>query len=132
MPTADPPAELVTPVNRAVLAYLADKSAHSDIAGILTQAIEPLGDVQTYCPDWHAYRYVVVSTKGVIFGLAVGMDTVAFRLDPAMKARALLTGGVPYPECGDQWVAVCHGGQDSDWPAVDVRFWARKAYGFAR
>jgi len=51
MPTADPPAELVTPVNRAVLAYLADKSAHSDIAGILTQAIEPLGDVQTYCPD---------------------------------------------------------------------------------
>jgi hypothetical protein len=126
-----PPA-LATDVNRAVLAYVEKLSAHSDIADVLTSAVKPLGDVQLFCPDWQAYRYVVVSTRGVIFGLAVGMDTVAFRLDERMKARALLTGGVAYPQCGDEWVAVVHHQADSDWPAVDVRFWALKAYVHAR
>ena len=130
--TLDPPAELVTPVNRAVLAHLAEKSAHSDIAEVLTRAVKPLGDVQIFCPDWHSYRYVVVSTRGVVFGFALGMETVAFRLGDAMKQRALVTGGIAYPACGDDWVAVCHGGQDSDWPAVDTPFWVRQAYIHAR
>lgn len=115
-----------------MLAHLADKSAHSDIAEVLTQAVEPLGDVQIFCPDRHGYRYVVASTKGVIFGFAIGMDTIALRLDERMRQRALQTGGVAYPECGDEWVAVCHHRQDADWPAVDVRFWARQAYIRAR
>ena len=128
----DLPPALATAVNHPVLAHLEGKSAHSDIAQVLTDAVTPLGDVQLYCPNWHAYRYVVASTRGVIFGFAIGMHTIAFRLDEKMKSRALLTGGVPYPECGEQWVAVVHHGQDSDWPAVDVRFWARKAYVYAR
>lgn len=130
--TQDPPPELALPVNDIVLAHLDGKSAHSDIAQVLTDAVKPLGDVQVFCPNWHKYRYVVASTKGVIFGFAIGMNTVAFRLDEKMKSRALLTGGIEYPECGKDWVEVVHHGQDSDWPAVDVRFWARKAYVYAR
>lgn len=126
-----PPA-LLTDVNRAVLAYVGNLSAHSDIADVLQGAVKPLGDVQLFCPDRQAYRYVVASTGGVIFGLAAGMDTVAFRLDAKMRERALLTGGVACPECGPEWVAVVHHQPDSDWPAVDVRFWARKAYVHAR
>lgn len=127
------PEEILTsPANRNVLAYLADKSAHSDIVDVLRAAVRPLGDVQLFCPDWQAYRYVVASTGGIIFGVAVGMDTVAFRLDARMRERALATGGETLAEYGPEWVAVVHRLPDSDWPAVDVAFWARKAYVFAR
>ena len=120
------------PLNKQVLAYVKDLSAHSDVTDTLLAAIKPLGDVQVFCPDFAAYRYVVVSTKGVVFGFAIGMDTIAFRLDERMKSRALSTGGIPCQECGDDWIAVMHKRQDSDWPAVDVRFWALKAYVHAR
>lgn len=126
------PPSLDHPLNRVVLAHVLPLSAHSDLADVLRAAVKPLGDVQLYCPDWQSYRAVVASTKGIVFGFAVGADTVAFRLDPKMKARALQTGGVPYPDCGDDWVAVLHRRPDSDWPAVDVRFWALKAYAHAR
>ncbi|HSC28328.1 MAG TPA: hypothetical protein VLD67_13700 [Vicinamibacterales bacterium] len=119
-------------VNRAVLAYLQDKSAHSDITAVLERAVEPLGDVQLYSPDPSAYRYVVASTKSIIFGFVVGMNTMVFRLDERMRERAIATGGIAYPECGAEWVAVLDHRPDSDWPAVDVRFWARKAYVYAR
>ena len=126
------PPEFTSAVNQKVLAHLDGKSAHSDIAQVLMEAVKPLGDVQLFCPNWHDFRYVVASTKGVIFGFAIGMNTVAFRLDEKMKDRALLTGGTAYADCGDDWAAVVHQGQDSDWPAVDVTFWARKAYVYAR
>lgn len=129
---SDPPIDLLTPINRAVLAHLDGKSAHSDVAGSLTEAVKPLGDVQLFCPNWHHYRYVAGSTKGVIFAIAVGMNVIAVRLDERMKQRALRTGAVAYPECGEDWVAVVHPEQDADWPAVDTRFWARKAYVYAR
>jgi hypothetical protein len=126
------PPPLLNDANRKVLDYLADKSTHSDIADVLRAAVKPLGDVQLFCPDWQAYRYVVASTGGIIFGVALGMDTVGFRLDARMRSRALATGGEAFPECGPEWVAVVHHLPDSDWPAVDVTFWARKAYVFAR
>ena len=85
------PPELDTEQNRAVLAHLDPLSAHSDIVEVLMKAVEPLGDVQTFCPDPHEYRYVVVSTKNVVFGFAEGMTSVAFRLDERLKQRALLT-----------------------------------------
>jgi hypothetical protein len=128
----DVPATLHTSFNAGVLAYLADKSAHGDIAGALVASVAPLGDVQAFCPDAGSYRYVLVSTRGVVFGLAVGMATIAFRLDPKMRARALSTGGLLWPECGEDWVAVAHRRPDDDWPALDLTFWARKAYVHAR
>jgi len=124
------PTELQTDINRQVLDHLAGLSAHSDIVEALGAALEPLGDVQTFCPDIREYRYVVASTRGVIIALAGGMDTIGFRLDERMKARALTSGGAAYPECGPQWVAFTL--FRSDWPKVDFEFWARKAYVAAR
>jgi hypothetical protein len=124
------PAELDASINQKVLSYLDGLSAHSDVAGALSAALKPLEDVQTFCPDWQQYRYVVASTKGIIIALAVGMDTIGFRLDERMKARALACGGVPYPECGDEWVSFKL--FRDDWPKMDVEFWARKAYVAAR
>lgn len=128
----DIPSALTRGVNERVLAYLRDLSAHDDIAGVLMASVKPLGDVQVFCPDVSTYRYVLVSTKGIVFGFAVGMDTIAFRLDARMKGRALATGGIAHPECGEDWVAVVHTLPDDDWPNVDVTFWARKAYVYAR
>lgn len=123
---------LELPVNEPVLSYVRRLSAHSDIAEMLVEAVQPLGDVQVFCPNSAEYRYVVASTHKVIFGFAVGMDTVAFRLDERMRARAIATGGFAFSECGEEWVAVVHHQPDSDWPAVDTKFWARKSYVYAR
>jgi len=128
--TQNVPPELQTSINRQVLNHVEDLSAHSDIVEALGAALEPLGDVQIFCPDCQQYRYVVASTMGIIFALAVGMDTIAFRLDERMKARALASGGSPYAECGEDWVSFTL--FRNDWPKIDVEFWARKAYVAAR
>ena len=124
------PVELQTSTNRQVLDHLKGLSAHSDVAEALTAALQPLGDVQIFCPDSQQYRYVIASTKGIIIALAVGMNTIGFRLDERMKARALASGTVSNAECGPQWVSFTL--FRSDWPRVDLEFWARKAYVAAR
>ena len=58
------------------------------------------------------------------------MSVIGFRLDERMKARALASGGSPYPECGNDWVSFTL--FRDDWPKVDLEFWARKAYVAAR
>jgi hypothetical protein len=124
------PDELQTNINREVLNHVEGLSAHSDIAEALDAALEPLGDVQIFCPDCQEYLYVVASTKSIIIALAVGMNTIGFRLDERMKARALANGGSPYAECGNEWVSFTL--FRSDWPKIDGEFWARKAYVAAR
>ena len=124
------PSELQTSINRQVLDHVKGLSAHSDIAGALGKALEPLGDVQIFCPDSHQYLYVVASTRGIIIALDVGMNTIGFRLDERMRARALASGGLPYAECGKEWVSFTL--FRDDWPKIDVEFWARKAYVAAR
>ncbi len=124
------PPELDTSINQRVLKCLEGVSAHSDVAEALTTALKPLGDVQLFCPDPKQYRYLVASTKGVIFASAVGMNTTCFRLDERMKPRALASGATPYPDCGDPWVSFAL--FRDDWPKVDLEFWARKAYVAAR
>jgi hypothetical protein len=124
------PAGLETAINRQVIRHVGTLSAHSDVAEALDLALQPLGDVQRFCPDPHGCSYVLASTRGIIFAVALGMGTVAFRLDDRMKARALATGGAPFPECGQQWVSFTL--FRDDWPKTDVEFWARKAYVAAR
>jgi len=126
----DVPAELQTSINRQVLDHLEGLSAHSDVAEALSAALQPLGDVQIFCPDCQQYRYLVASTKGIIIALAVGMNTAGFRLDERMRARALASGGLPYAECGNEWVSFTL--FRDDWPKIDIEFWARKAYVAAR
>jgi hypothetical protein len=117
-------------INHAVLEYLGSRSAHGDVASALADAVAPLGDVQAYCPDWARFRYVVVATRGVVFGFAVDMDSVGFRLGPEFKARALTCGAVGFPPAGPDWVLIKV--FRSDWPDPDLTFWARKAYVHAR
>ena len=124
------PAELETGLNRKVLDYLNGKSAHSDVADALRAACKPLGDIKLFCSDWQQYRYVIASTKGVVIAFALGMNTIGFRLDARMKARALASGGAPFPECGGDWVSFTL--FRDDWPKADLEFWARKAYVAAR
>jgi hypothetical protein len=124
------PPDLINNINEPVLRHIRDLSAHSDIAQALLESVKPLGDVQTFCPDASQYRYVIVSTRHIIFGLAIGMNEIAYRLDARMKGRALATGGVTFSACGDDWV--CFTPFRDDWPRVDLQFWALKAYVFAR
>ncbi|MDB6036454.1 MAG: hypothetical protein JWM99_295 [Verrucomicrobiales bacterium] len=124
------PIELQNELNQRVLKHIANSSAHSDLGEALLTALKPLGDVQPFCPDWSQCRYVVASTRGIIFAFATGMQAIAFRLDKRMKSRAVLRGGASIPECGDEWVSFMP--FESDWPDVDLEFWARKAYVAAR
>lgn len=117
-------------INRAVLRHIENLSAHSDVAEALTTALKPLGDVQTYCPDPQNYRYVAASTQGIIFAVALGMNTIGFRLDERMKSRALISGAAPFESGGDEWISFAL--FRDDWPKVDLEFWARKAYVAAR
>jgi hypothetical protein len=126
----DIPPALLVEANRTVLAHLEGKSTHSDIGDALLTSLKPLGDVQLYCPDWNQCRYVIASTQNFIFGFAVGMNTIVFRLDDLMASRALATGGTAYLECGQNWIAF--NPFRHDWPRVDLEFWARKAYVCAR
>ena len=116
--TLDIPAGLETSINREVINHIEGLSTHSDIADALATALKPLGDVQLFCPDWQQYRYVVASTKSVIFALAVGMNTIGLRLDERMKARALASGAMPYPGCGNEWISFTL--FRDDWPKVDL------------
>jgi hypothetical protein len=122
----DIPKDLETARNRLVLRHIEGLSAHSDVVEALGAALKPLGDVQCFCPDPAEYRYVAASTKGVIFAVALGMNTIGFRLDERMKSRALASGGALFLECGPEWVSFTV--FRNDWPRIDLEFWARKAY----
>ena len=126
----DIPDVLQNSINEAVLKHTKGSSAHSDIAEALYEAVTPLGDVHTFCPDASNYKYVLVSTQNIIFGFALGMKIIAFRLNPLLKGRALETGGTDLSEIGPDWASFTL--FRDDWPEVDLKFWARKAYVFAR
>ena len=123
------PDKLSTEKNHPVLEYISGQSAHSDVANVLEIAITPLGEAHTYCPDPHNYRYLIAYVNDTVFSYAAGMRTVAFRLSSGYKQRAIETGGEAVNSIGNEWVAFEL--FRSDWPEVDVRFWARKAYLFA-
>ncbi len=69
-------------------------------------------------------------TKKIIFGFAMGSNMIAFRLNPLFKGRALETGGSDLSEPGPDWVSFVP--FRDDWPEIDFKFWARKAYLCAR
>lgn len=116
--------------NHDILSFMQGKSAHSDVAEALVEAAESPGDVQFYSSEPANYGYVVLTTQDVVFAVAYDMSRIAFRLDETFKGRALETGGFDAVEAGPAWVAfeVFR----SNYPAVDLPFWVRKAYLIAR
>ena len=122
--TAQFPFDPTSDANRMVFNHIKNLHAHSDVAETLIKSLKPCGDVQVFSPD--SYRYLTASTQGIIFGFAVGMDTIAFRLSKQMKEIAIETGAKVYPECGADWVNLLP--FRSNWPKTDFEFWALKAY----
>ena len=129
LPRKLPPA-LANDHNRRVLAKIAESSVPADLSDLLQSAVKPLGEVQLYCPDLPKYHYVVASTRHVIFGFAIARNTLAFRLDPRCRPQALASGGSAFPACGRDWVKFTPLRDDQPW--TDFRFWALKAYAYAR
>lgn len=124
------PEDLRRDVNAQALSWLADKSAHDEVATALLSSTRTLGDVVTYCPDPKQFRYLVTATRGIVFGAATGMSTVSFRLDRENCQRALQSGAEAATEIGPDWVSFTL--FRNDWPAPDLAFWALKAYVLAR
>ena len=124
------PASLHNDKNHDILRFLQDKSAHSDVAEVLVEAAASLGDVQLYSSDPANFGYIVLTTQRVVFAAAYGMSQIGFRLDKTFKGRALETGGFDATEVGPDWVAFEL--FRTNYPAVDLLFWARKAYVIAR
>ena len=124
------PEYLSNHLNETVLDFVKGYSAHGDVAEALLTSVVPLGDVHGYSPDVSHYRYLVVSTKGIIFGFAIGMNKVAFKLNPPFNERALINSGTVISELGEEWIEFTLG--RADWPEIDLIFWARKAYVYAR
>ncbi len=124
------PSELASAINQRVIGYLQDKSAHGDVVEALQISVKPLGDVRIFCPNRQSDRYVIASTKGVVFACAMGMNTIGVRLDERMKSRALASGGRQFAEAGDAWAAFTL--FRNDWSEPDLKFWARKGYEAAR
>lgn len=121
--------ELNSGKNRPVLEYLSSRSAHSDVAEVLENISMPPGAAQAYCPDPRNYRYLVAYANGTVFSYAAGMNTLAFRLSPDFRFKAIRTGGEAVDAIGNTWVAF--GLFRSNWPEVDARSRARKACLFA-
>ena len=124
------PASVDNDKNHDILMFLQDKSAHSDLLDVLAEAVAPLGDVQLYCSEPENYGHVVVATRDVVFAVVYGMSRIGFCLDKTFKARALETGGFNASEAGPGWVTFEL--FRANYPAVDLSFWARKAYLIAR
>src|SRR5215469_6529826 len=112
--------------NRVVYEYLKKFSAHPDLVENLLRALKVCGNVQVFSPDIGLSRYVAISTQRIIFGFAIGTNTIAFKLSEKMKAIDLQTGATSCSECGTDWVELPI--FRSDWPRVDLEFWTLKAY----
>lgn len=127
-PPLEIPSQLVNETNASVLAYLHDKSAHSDISEPLDWARKELPGTHLYCPDWHSYRYVIAYTNNNIFAFAIGMGSIDVRLPPILWNAAGEDGGFPCDAAGLGWTTF----KPFDRPAPDLQRWLKAAYDYAR
>jgi hypothetical protein len=100
---ANPPEALKHGVNATAFAFLAGKSAHSDIASLLWGAVKDLQGVKIYCADKDNFGYVVVCTNDVAFAFAEGMQGVTVRLPPADIEQLITRGAQARSTIGPEW-----------------------------
>ncbi|MGQ0577840.1 MAG: hypothetical protein ACT4PQ_02890 [Betaproteobacteria bacterium] len=82
-------------------------SAHDEVADALRESARGLPDVESYCPNVHAYAYFVLHTRSNrIFGIAFGQRSLAYRLPQERIAEALAEGGSVCSEIGEDWVVL--------------------------
>jgi hypothetical protein len=114
--------------NRAIVTFIErmNPSAHDDIASILISSAKDLPDVRWYCPDTARYAYVVLHTpRSRIFGIAFGMDALAFRLPRLLHPDALAADGTVYAEIDDEWI------QWRRTTMLDTKRWCKGAHDYA-
>jgi hypothetical protein len=114
--------------NAEVIAFFAPLSAHSDVAIELEKSLERLGDYRIAFMD-RQFGALYAITGDTIFAGASGMSHTFFRLRPADVATAMATGAEPCG-LGPEWVRIVL--FRNDWPAPDLKFWALRAYDFAK
>ena len=125
--------ELDRPENAAMIAFLKQHqpSAHNDIVELLVSSAQEFPEVKFYCPDTdnHAY-YLAHSADGVIFGAAIGLSALMFRLPKQAISGALVKGGEIINELGENWVSF-----NPFWPekenknlSQEMQHWCRLAY----
>lgn len=124
------PNNLLNSINEPVLRFIEEGSAHSDISEKLILSTIELGDANIYCPEASNYKSVAIWTNDIIFGLAFGMNTIAFRQNIILKQRAIISGANELLEINNDWVSFTL--FRADWPEPDLSFWALKAYTYAR
>jgi hypothetical protein len=115
--------------NDAVIAFIEREqpSAHDDVASALTESAKGLTDVHWYCPDPHAYAYVVLYTRErTIFGIAFGMRALAYRLPQDVIQDAVAEGGTVCPDIGDDWLLFHPWGTP-----VRLKHWCKTAHDHA-
>jgi hypothetical protein len=86
--------------------------------------------LQKLCPACYGGRYgvaVLTGGSGVIFALAKGTSTLAFRLTGTARSESLEAGGREFPDAGDGWVAL------EAWrtPPETLKRWCRVAQAHA-
>ena len=121
--------KFLTARNEAILTFVRREqpSAHSDVASALTESAKGLAGAQWYCPDVHRYAYTILHSRdNTIFGIAFGMQSLAFRLPPAMIPEAVASGGSVDAGIGDEWVLFSPWGQAR--PGGDLKRWCKAAY----
>ena len=74
-----------------------------------------------------AYGVPVLADRGVIFALARGTSSIAFRLPEPERSEARTAGGKDFPEPGDDWISVEAWRTDEDLMAR----WCRAAHAYA-
>ncbi len=122
------------PANARVIRYLQREepwSAHGDLADELFLAARDLPGVSRYCPDPDAYAYWMLSTSnGVIFALAVGMSSLQLRL-PEASAAAAKDGAARSADLGLDWLSFEVFGSDMPRARARLAQWMRRAHALA-
>lgn len=123
--------------NESMIAFLKQHqpSAHSDIVQLLVKSAEELPDIKFYCPDTDNHAYYLAHTRGgVMFGAAIGLSALMFRLPRQAVSGALVKGGEIFKEIGDDWVSF-----NPFWPEdeknenilAEMKHWCKLAYHYA-
>lgn len=119
--------------NASLIEYLQKEqpSAHADVVDLLVKSADMLAGVSYFCPDSDNYAYYLAHTRGgIVFGAALGLSALAFRLPNQAISGALAKGGELFKELGDNWVMF-----NPFWPERndehllhELQHWCRLAY----
>jgi hypothetical protein len=113
---------------RNLLKHLDSLSAHSDLGEALLKSANELGEYQIIGGGLSCKALVLVANN-LPFAFAEGMNEIHFRLNPSMIKIAKETGS-SLSFAGNDWVSFRP--FRSDYPSMDLKFWSRKSYYYAR